>query len=613
MVAARRYRIRHVLHLRTFGTLELRGSGGGVDGALLAQPRSVALLVYLLLARPRGFLQRDTLCVLFWPEADNDHARGALSQALSRIRRAAGRSVLQPHGRAELRVTPGAVDCDVVAFEQAVAAGVHARALALYTGPFLAGFHVHNAPEFEAWVDGERDRLRRMAAQSARLLAHEHVLAGRAAAGADAAARALALVPESEEWAAELVEAVAAAGDRTAALSLYDAWATRLRDELELEPSEALQALALELRTVAAAPNAASDVALAPPANAARDVALAPPANAASDVALAPSANVASDVALTTPGNPPERAEAARRWWHRPSLATAGGMSLLLGSSMLVQTGFLSAGFPVEASGHAGAPLGGREWLVAADFDSPSVDPGLALAFQTLLVRDVESAGYTTVVGGIGGLSRRGLEDVLARMRLPPGTPITPDLACEIAEREGAAGVLAGRVMPLGREYVLQASVLSARDCGELIRASTTASFEQLPRAVTAVSRELRTRLGESRSSIRRSPPLPPITAAYVEALRAVERYISDARQWSSPAGAATLEEALRVDPDFAFAHFLLALHHERLGRFELAVPHLVRAYELRAQLPRTGRLGMQAIISATLRPTCAARWPAWR
>lgn len=563
-----------MLHLHTFGTLELRKSGGTGLDVLLAQPRSTALLIYLLLARPHGFVTRDILCALFWPDADEEHARGALSQTLSRIRRAAGPGIVQLRGRNELRIAPERVGCDVLAFEAALEADDHAAALEQYRGPFLNGFHAPGMSGFERWAELERDRLRALAAGAARALALEHAKAGRLEEAESAAARALALAPERETVALELAGALAEAGDRPGALRLLESWSENLARDLELEVSVEIEDLVRELRVAdeSSAPRGAVDAALLPAAT-----------SAPADGGPAP----------------PPRAPRSAPWGLRRGMAavSAAGTALLVGTWVLVQLGLLGAGFPVTASGRAAGGLAPQDWLLVADFESSSTDPALALAFQTLLVRDLESAGYSSVVGGLGAMSRRGLEGVLARMRLPPEARIDPDLACDMAEREGAAGVLAGRVLPLGDEYVVVASVLETPGCGELIRASASASFEELSAAVTAVSRELRARLGESRASIRGSPPLPPITAGYIQALRAVSRYISTPAMWDDPRqGAAPLLEAIRVEPDLAFAHFLLALHFQRLGDYERAVPHILRAHELRAQLPRPGRLGMDAI-----------------
>ncbi|MFO8175928.1 MAG: BTAD domain-containing putative transcriptional regulator, partial [Longimicrobiales bacterium] len=237
-----------MLQLKTFGILHLRGPGAASTDALLAQPRSTALLLYLLLARPRGYVSRDTLCLLFWPDSDEEHARGALSQALSRIRRFVGPDILEARGKSELRILPGSVVCDVLALEEAAAAGDHQAALEIYGGPFLSGFHAQNAPGFEEWAAGERERLRRMAVEAARGLTHQLIGENRLPEAARAASRALTLAPESEPTAAELVRALAEAGDRPGALHLYDSWAAILARELELDPGEDLQALAGSLR-----------------------------------------------------------------------------------------------------------------------------------------------------------------------------------------------------------------------------------------------------------------------------------------------------------------------------------------------------------------------------
>ena len=562
-----------MLRLKTLGPLELRTSGGATVGLLLAQPRSMALLVYLLLAHPREYLRRDTLCALFWPDADDEHARGALSQALSRIRRTAGTGILELQGKDAIRVVPGTVACDALAFEEAVANGDCAVAIDLYAGPFLDGFHAAHAPGFEQWAETERGRLRSLAARAARTRAGELIAHGRLPEAEQAVGRALELAPESEVTAGELMRALSDAGNRAGALRLYDGWVAALEHDFELQPSAGVQMLAREIRASGAVTN--------------RDRAAGPPAGSHESTRAQPASSA------------PSAHRAPDGWWRRRRIATGAtaALAFLLGAWGLVQAGLLPTEMPVEASGRAPIVLRRQDWLIVTDFESPSVDPALALAFQTLLIRDLESAGYTSVIGGIGALSRRPLEEVLARMRLPPTTRVDADLACAIAEREGTAGVLAGRVLPLGPKYVLAVSFLDVPECKELIRASTVADFDDLSGAVAAVSKELRTRLGESRASIRRSPPLSPITARYIDALRAVSHYISTPELWSDESrGAAVLQDALRFEPDLAFAHFLLALHHQRAGRYEQAVPHILSAYEFRSQLPRGGRLGMEAI-----------------
>ena len=75
-----------MIELRTFGTLDLRGSDGREFRAVLAQPKRLALLAYLAAAAPGApgastFHRRDTLLALFWPDQDVTRARAALSRA----------------------------------------------------------------------------------------------------------------------------------------------------------------------------------------------------------------------------------------------------------------------------------------------------------------------------------------------------------------------------------------------------------------------------------------------------------------------------------------------------------------------------------------------------
>src|SRR5438093_390078 len=145
-----------MLHCRTLGTFELRGSTTEERLAVLSQPKRAALLVYLAVAKPRGFHRRDTLLALFWPDSDGEHARAALRQALTFLRRELGDAVVRTRNAADLAVDPERLWCDAAAFEDAVNGDELERALDLYQGDFLPGFHVSGCGEFERWLEQRR-------------------------------------------------------------------------------------------------------------------------------------------------------------------------------------------------------------------------------------------------------------------------------------------------------------------------------------------------------------------------------------------------------------------------------------------------------------------------
>ena len=74
-----------MLELRLLGALEaVLAEQSGTS--LLAQPKRAALVVYLALSSRTGVVRRDRLLALFWPDADEAHARRALNQALHYLR-----------------------------------------------------------------------------------------------------------------------------------------------------------------------------------------------------------------------------------------------------------------------------------------------------------------------------------------------------------------------------------------------------------------------------------------------------------------------------------------------------------------------------------------------
>src|SRR5439155_13427613 len=108
--------------------------------------------------------------------------------------------------------------------------------LELYRGPFLDGLSLRDAPDFELWLTGERERL-----AQALLRALETLVAAHRARhdwrGVIAAARtALGHDPLQEPMYRALMEAHARLGERPEALRQYAALRLTFERELGVEP-----------------------------------------------------------------------------------------------------------------------------------------------------------------------------------------------------------------------------------------------------------------------------------------------------------------------------------------------------------------------------------------
>lgn len=237
-----------MIRCRTLGALELTDSSGREYTAVLAQPKRVALLVYLAAANPRGFHRRDSLLALFWPELDQEHARAALRQALTFLRHELGDDVLRSRGAEDVGVDPERFWCDVAAIEEALQAGDLQRALELYRGDFLTGLHVAEGGEFERWLEQQRSELRHQAADVAARLVRRAEAAGSLAEAVRWARYAMTLKPDDEGTVQQLVMLLDRMGDRAAALREYEALVQHLATAYGVEPSPETQAAIAEIR-----------------------------------------------------------------------------------------------------------------------------------------------------------------------------------------------------------------------------------------------------------------------------------------------------------------------------------------------------------------------------
>src|SRR5579862_8891134 len=278
-----------MIRLQLFGAAHVARADGADAGALLAQPKRLALLAYLAVSA-NTFHRRDSLLAVFWPELDQFAARRALRNTLYQLRLALGDDLFATRGDEEVMIDGTKVWCDVVALRDAVAAGRFDEAVTLYCGELLDGFHVSNVGEaFEEWLERERARARDAALRALGAVVDSAQRDGRQADAARWAVRAGELAPLDEAWMARAAVALEASGDRSGAIRVYEAFARRLAADLEVEPSRDARALFERLRTAKPAPIDA-------PVGQSRDIVPAP--------TIAPTPIIAT---------PPTRSR--RSWW----------------------------------------------------------------------------------------------------------------------------------------------------------------------------------------------------------------------------------------------------------------------------------------------------------
>jgi TolB-like protein len=151
-------------------------------------------------------------------------------------------------GVAEIRLNGELMGSDATEFSAARRARDLDRAVALYGGPFLDGFFLNGAPEFERWVDNERAGFARDYAEALETLAVEAAARGDLRHAAECWRRLADHDPLSSRVAVHLMSALAASGSRADAIEHARAYEELVVRELGAAPNPAVRALALKLR-----------------------------------------------------------------------------------------------------------------------------------------------------------------------------------------------------------------------------------------------------------------------------------------------------------------------------------------------------------------------------
>jgi serine/threonine-protein kinase len=224
-----------MLQLRTFGGLSLSRGEENLTGAI-TQRRRLAILALLAVAGETG-MSRDKLLGYLWPESSAERGRHVLNQLLYAQRRQAGSDSLFL-GRKTLRLNPELIQSDVGTFDEALETGDLERAVAVYAGPYLDGFFLKDAPEFERWVETQRQRCARRCLSALATLAQRSAAAGNERASIEWWRRATELDPLDSDITLELLKALLATGDRAGMLREARRHESVLRSELGISPDQ---------------------------------------------------------------------------------------------------------------------------------------------------------------------------------------------------------------------------------------------------------------------------------------------------------------------------------------------------------------------------------------
>lgn len=510
-----------MIELRTLGTVDLRREGMTLS-TVLAQPKRLAVLAYLASARPRGFVSRETLLALFWPEADTERARNSLRQALHQLRRALGDEAIPGRGDREVGIDHALVRCDAAEFDDLIEAGAWEEALRRYGGDFLPGLFVQDAPEAERWLEDERARRKREAVGAAWKLAEAAEGAGDAVEAKRCARRAVALDPADEGGLRKLMALLVRVGDAAGAIAAFDEFARRLRQDYELEPSRESVAAVAAIRGGTSAPSTA--------AVAERSVAAtyAPPAAAPNPAPAAPPLPAAPPAPLALPRR-------GHRVWRVRALVAA---TLMIVAALVAWSAFRGRG--------AAAPEAAEPSIAVLPFMNLSGDAA------NDYFSDGISEELLNLLAQVPGLQVAARTSSFAFK----GKQVTVD---SIGRALRVRHVLEGSVRQSGDSVRITAQLIDARTDKHLWSGNFNRRFADVIEVQDSIGRAivdaLRPRLTRVAALQEREPRDPEAHVAVLKGWRTFR--INSREAWAS--AAELFSEAIRLDPKYGRAYAGLA------------------------------------------------------
>ncbi len=227
-----------------------------------------------------------------------------------------------------------------------------------------------------------------------------------------------------------------------------------------------------------------------------------------------------------------------------------------------------------------------KDTIVLADFRNNTGDPVFDEALKQALAMELEQSPFLNV------LSQTKAGETLALMGRSPNDRLTPEVSRDLCLRSGSKAFLGGAISSLGTHYLVEVDAVACKTGDTLAKAQfEAASKDDVLKALSRASSNLRAKLGESLPSVEKFDVPIQVTTSSLAALK----YYAMAGQIVSEKGDAPaipfLNRAIELDPNFAMAYAALAFRYNNMDEPSQALAYATKAYELRDRVTEREKL----------------------
>ena len=234
------------------------------------------------------------------------------------------------------------------------------------------------------------------------------------------------------------------------------------------------------------------------------------------------------------------------------------------------------------------APALAKDSIILATFINHTGDPVFDTTLNEALRIDLEQSPVINIV------SEDHLRQSVKYLGKPEDTPVTPEIAREIGEREGMKAILTGTIARLGNQYVIMLSAQNTATGDEIASEQATApDKEHVLEALNKAAISMRNRLGEDLASIKKlNTPFGQATTTSLEAFRAYALGdVAHNKALDIPEAEGHYQRAIELDPNFAMAYARLGVVYVNSGQVAKAKQYFTKAWDLARHVSEAERL----------------------
>jgi eukaryotic-like serine/threonine-protein kinase len=240
---------------------------------------------------------------------------------------------------------------------------------------------------------------------------------------------------------------------------------------------------------------------------------------------------------------------------------------------------------------HRATKLTDKDTIVLADFTNMTADPVFDGTLRQGLAVQLEQSPFLSLV------SEEQIQQTLRMMKQSSDAKLTPGIAREVCQRTSSTAALDGSIAQIGSEYTLILKVVNCSNGESLTSTEALASDKShVLDALGKAASDIRKKLGESLATVQKyDTPLDQATTPSLEALQAYNLGTKENGRGDPAAAIPFLQQAVKLDPNFAAAYSALGVFYSNLGESTLAAENIRKAFELRANVSEREKFNIEA------------------